>query len=154
MRRTSRDEDIETGRRPMGTRKASTGVSRSFTTRDHRKRSLRHGPSNLVKSLPPRFDLGSEDTTRTGRGEIRSLTTVGRVPRKDRAATANNTTYNRLQTYPPRNPKAPNYMRNNSRNATILRRSGSHNKVTFEHDRDDEQNECLGLRDVQLLVRM
>ena len=145
MHRTSRDDDIETGRRPIGVRKASTGVSRSFTTRNHKKRSLRHGPSNLVKSLPPRFELSSEDVgnnirTKTGRGEIRSLTTVGRVPtRKDRARTTN-TTYNRLQTYP---PQYPDSMRNNSRNATSLRRSGSHNKVTFEHDRDDEQIEWM-----------
>ena len=145
MRRTSRDDDIETGRRPMGIRVASTGVSKSFTTRDHTKRSLRHGPSNLVKSLPPRFELSIEDAgnIRTGRGEVRSLTTVGRVaPRKDRAASTN-TTYDRLQTYPTRNPKALDSLRNNSRNATSMRRSGSHNKVTFEHDRDDEQIEWV-----------
>ena len=152
MRRTSIEEDdIETGRRSIGVRKANTGVSKSFTTRDHRKRSLRHDyPNNLVKSLPPRFELSSEDAgnTRTGRGEIRSktlsksLTTEGRVPRKDRAATTN-TTYNRLQTYPPQNPKAPYSTRNNSRNATSLRRSCSHNKVTFEQDEADEHIEWM-----------
>ena len=152
MRRTSIEEDdIETGRRSIGVRKANTGVSKSFTTRDHRKRSLRHDyPNNLVKSLPPRFELSSEDAgnTRTGRGEIRSktlsksLTTEGRVPRKDRAATTN-TTYNRLQTYPPQNPKAPYSTRINSRNTTSLRRSGSHNKVTFEQDEADEHIEWM-----------
>ena len=152
MRRTSIEEDdIETGRRSIGVRKGNTGVSKSFTTRDHRKRSLRHDyPNNLVKSLPPRFELSSEDAgnTRTGRGEIRSktlsksLTTEGRVPRKDRAATTN-TTYNRLQTYPPQNPKAPYSTRNNSRNATSLRRSCSHNKVTFEQDEADEHIEWM-----------
>ena len=152
MRRTSIEEDdIETGRRSIGVRKANTGVSKSFTTRDHRKRSLRHDyPNNLVKSLPPRFELSSEDAgnTRTGRGEIRSktlsksLTTEGRVPRKDRAATTN-TTYNRLQTYPPQNPKVPDSTRNNSRNATSLRRSCSHNKVTFEQDEADEHIEWM-----------